>query len=293
MKVQKIDIHVHSVLEKGLPRRDGGDFTTPDELRKMYDHLGIEKGVQLAVVYNEAQYRQISNEESMRLANQYPETYDWFCNLDPRWGTNSPDSDLSYFLKYYIERGAKGVGEVASNLAFDDPFVDNLFEHVQACGLPLTFHIGNQGNDYGLVDGLGLPGLERALKKFPKLQFLGHSQKFWAEISGDCTEEVRDGYPEGPVTPGGRVVELMRAYPNLCGDLSAGSGENAITRDRDFGYAFLEEFQDRLYFGTDICDPRNEMNLSFYLDDAVEKGYISQTCYNKICRENALALLNR
>ena len=293
MKVKKIDIHVHTAMEKGLPRDDGGDYTTPQELRRMYDKLGIEKGVQLTSIPCECAYHAMTNEDSMRMVAAYPETYDWFCNIDPRWGKNSPDTDFSRFINYYKERGAKGVGELCVNLYMDDPLVDNLFYHCEKCGMPVTFHIGNKGNDYGLVDTLGLPRLERALQKFPKLQFLGHSQKFWAEISGDCTEEVRAGYPKGPVTPGGRVVELMRAYPNLCGDLSAGSGENAITRDRDFGYAFLEEFQDRLYFGTDICDPRNEMNLSFYLDDAVEKGYISQTCYNKICRENALALLNR
>ena len=31
-------------------------------------------------------------------------------------------------------------------------------------------------------DSLGLPGLEGALRKFPKLTFIGHSQPFWAEI---------------------------------------------------------------------------------------------------------------
>ena len=90
-----------------------------------------------------------------------------------------------------------------------------------------------------------------------------------------------------------RVVELLRKYPNLCCDLSAGSGENAIRRDPEFGYAFLEEFQDRLYFGTDICAPHNEMGLSKYLDEAVTQGHISQIAYEKICRENALRLLNR
>ena len=33
-------------------------------------------------------------------------------------------------------------------------------------------------------------------------------------------------------------MELLRKYPNLYGDLSAGSGYNAITRDPAFGDAF-------------------------------------------------------
>ena len=99
----------------------------------------------------------------------------------------------------------------------------------------------------------------------------------------------------GKVAPGGRVVELMRKYPNLCGDLSAGSGYNAMSRDPEFAYAFMEEFQDRLYYGTDICAPSNITNpmlkLASFLDDAMETGKISYAVYEKICRGNALQLL--
>jgi predicted TIM-barrel fold metal-dependent hydrolase len=129
------------------------------------------------------------------------------------------------------------------------------------------------------------------LRKFPKLKFLGHSQPFWAEISGDLTEEARNGYPKEKVAEGGTIVRLMREYPNLCGDLSAGSGFNAISRDPEFGYAFLEEFRDRLFFGTDVCDPRNETPLPGYLNEAVEKGYISRECYEQVGWGNAEALL--
>ena len=294
MKVKKIDIHVHATLKKGMPRKDGGGyFATAEEIRRMYDAWGIEKGVQLPSCISDGSLGIVTNEMSMELVEKHPDTFYWFCNLDPRWDKNSPETDFSYMIEYYKQYGAKGVGEVTANLYFDDPRVENLFYHCERCGMPLTFHIGDMGGDYGLVDELGLPRLERALRKFPKLQFLGHSQKFWAEISGDVTPEVRNGYPEGPVVPGGRVVELMRSYPNLCGDLSAGSGQNALMRDPEFGYRFLEEFQDRLYFGTDICDPRNVFELSFFLDDAVENGHISQTCYEKVSRGNALKLLNR
>ena len=131
----------------------------------------------------------------------------------------------------------------------------------------------------------------------PNLRLLGHSQKFWAEISGDLTKEQRDGYPTGKVVPGGRLVELLRKYPNLCGDLSAGSGFNAVSRDPDFGYAFLEEFQDRMYYGTDICDPNNinspMIRLASFLDEGVLSGKLSYEAYYKISRGNAEKLLNR
>lgn len=289
--VKKIDIHVHSTPKKYLDRPTGGDLTTPEELRKIYDNLGIDFGVQLPVVHHESVAYQVTNEMTYDMVNEHPETYVWFCNLDPRMMYNSSKTDFSYFIEHYKAMGAKGIGELCCNMDMDDPLVQNLFYHAEKCEMPVTIHIGNHRNDYGLIDALGLPKLEATLKKFPKLKILGHSQKFWAEISGDCTEELRKGYPQGKVVPGGRTVELLRNYPNLLGDLSAGSGGNAIMRDPDFGYAFLEEFQDKLFFGTDYCDPRNEFPLGAFLDEAVMAGNISQTCYNKVCRENALKLL--
>jgi len=293
-KVKKIDIHIHITPRKRIPRfhGDNEDILTVTQIRSMYDELGIELGVDLPCVTPEAQYGLKTNEESYELARDYPETLDWFCNLDPRMGMNTPDTDFSQFINHYKEMGAKGVGELMSSMYFDDPRTLNLFKHCEACKMPVLFHIGGPMGDYGLIDDIGLPRLEKVLQMFPNLQFLGHSQKFWAEISTDVTEENRYGFPTGKVTPG-RVVELMRKYPNLCGDLSAGSGGNAIMRDPEFGYAFLEEFQDRLYFGTDICSVKNERPLSFWLDKACEDGHISQIAYEKICRENAYALLHR
>lgn len=295
-KVKKIDMHVHIGARKVLDRfqGDNSDYCTVTELRSKYDELGIDFGVDLPGISPECRYHTVTNEEAYQLTRDYPETLDWFCNLDPRYGTNSADTDFSRFINHYKEFGAKGVGEITANLYFDDPKVLNLFKHCEACNMPVIFHIGGpNGHDYGLIDEIGLPRLEKVLQMFPKLQFLGHSQKFWAEISGDVTEEGRYGFPTGPVTPGGRVVELLRKYPNLTCDISAGSGYNALSRDPEFGFKFMEEFQDRLYFGTDFCSPKNVMPLSKYLDKACEDGNISQIAYEKISRENAWALLNR
>lgn len=297
--MKKIDIHVHSRTQKvpkNIERPNvGGSYAKPEELREMYDTIGVEKGVLLPGASPECRHYSTTNEDAYLMAEEHPETLYWFCNIDPRMGSNSKDSDLSHFIMYYKGLGAKGVGELTANLHFDDPLVLNLFHHCEKCKMPVTFHIGNLGGDYGLVDDLGLPRLEKVLDMFPNLTFLGHSQKFWAEIGSDCTKENREGYPKGKVMPGGRVVELMRKYPNLHGDLSAGSGYNAITRDPEFGYKYIEEFQDRLYYGTDICDPKNITNpmlkLSSWLDEAMEKKFISKDAYEKVCRKNALKIL--
>lgn len=295
MILPKIDLHAHAVPEREYPVLHGTYFLTPEELRVKYDEIGVERGVLLPIASSEKQSDLLTNRDARKLTESHPETCGWwFCNVDPRWLEYSPHTDLTPLMEYFKSRGAKGIGEVTTNLYIDDPFMENLFFHAERCGLPLLFHIGTPGGgEYGIGDDLGLPRLERALQKYPKLQFIGHSHKWWSEISGDCTEENRGKNPPGRVTPGGRVVELMRRYPNMTGDLSAGSGGNAIMRDPEFGCAFLEEFQDKLYFGVDYCSAATVMGLSHFLDGLVESGKLSQTAYNKICRENALRLLER
>ena len=201
-------------------------------------------------------------------------------------------------MGYYKAQGAKGCGEMICNLYFDDPRVLALFKACEKYDMPITFHVGRDNGEYGLIDDFGLPRLEKVLKMFPKLKFLGHSQRFWSHISGDVNEETMHGWPSGKVVDGGRVVELMRKYPNLYGDLSAGSGFNAVSRDPEFGYAFLEEFQDRLYFGLDLCayeniDNKGRIGLIEFLDNAMLEGKISYEAYLKISRENALKLMTK
>jgi len=290
--MKKIDIHAHTRMNIGIPRMVWGTtFASPEQLFEHYERLGIDKAVLLPGVGVECGDHIQSNEEAIALVEKYKAWFYWFCNLDPRMGMNRSDTDLSYFLNYYKSLGAKGVGEVCANMYFDDPFMENLFYHCEKCEMPVLFHIGPQiGGCYGIVDDIGLYRLEKELAKFPKLIFIGHSQPFWAEISSDVTVENRNAYPEGRVKEG-RIVELLRNYPNLYGDLSANSGYNAVSRDPDFGYAFIEEFQDRLLFGTDICSPGDDRKLSFWLDDAVKNKKISFAAYAKVCRENAIKLL--
>lgn len=285
----KIDIHSHCVPEPLTWRANGQTFCTPAELRHMYDELGVEKAVLLPLP------RDLSSREARNMVRDFPDTFGWwFCNYDPITEVNDPEADIGRDLEFYKAAGARGIGEIVWNLPFDDPNILNLFRHAQRCELPVLFHIGKKGKDYGLVDEVGLPRLEKVLGMFPDLKFIGHSQKFWAEI-GQCDEAARGGYPTGKVIPG-RVVELMRKYPNLYGDISAGSGANALIRDPEFAYGFLEEFQDRILFGLDICAPQDSgirVQQGAFLDEAMLAGKISYAAYEKICRGNALKLLEK
>ena len=289
-----IDIHVHTCRPRhpAVTRYDGTIYPTPERLLDMMNEADLDRAVLMSVVSPECRCTLVQPEETLSIAGQHPDRLIPFCSFDPRNLLHSTKSDFRPLLQAYREMGCKGVGEYIPNLPLDDPLNLNFFAQVEEIGLPLTFHLApQQGGYYGLVDGLGLPRLEKVLAAFPRLVFLGHSQPFWAEISADLNEAERMGYPKGKVRAG-RLVELMRAYPNLHGDLSAGSGFNAISRDPEFGYQFLEEFQDRLYFGTDIANDPQELPIVPYFHELREKQLISPEAFERITWQNADRLLD-
>jgi len=288
------DIHLHTCFPRlpNITRSNGTYYPSPEVLIQMMNSAGIAKAVVLSTLSPECRYTIVTPEETLQICNKYPDRLVPFCNFDPRYLTNSTKANFLPLLTAYKEAGFKGVGEYIPNIYLDDPLNMNFFSQVEEAGLPLTFHLAPQiGGYYGCVDNPGLPRLEKVLKSFPKLIFLGHSQVFWSEIGILNNPDDRSGYPRGPVEKEGRVVELMRKYPNLHGDLSAGSGFNAISRDPEFGYRFMEEFQDRLYFGTDIANVPQNLPIVPYFKKLKEEKLISASAYEKIACKNAENLL--
>lgn len=288
--VKKIDIHVH-----GYKYSTDKDHVLPEQICEMYDKIGVEKGALMTVCSYEGESYVQTNEEVADIASEYSDRFAWFCNVDPYLEKYSEDTDFDALIKKYKAMGAVGVGEVCANMYFDDTRTMKMFEAAEKLGMPVIFHMGHTNGEYGLIDELGLPRLEKVLKAFPKLKIIGHSQRFWSHISGDVDEVTMHGWPEGKVTDGGSVVKLMRKYPNLYGDLSAFSGYNALARDPEFAYKFMEEFKERLLYGTDISAPyhidRPMIKLAAFLDEAVTAGKISYDAYLKISRENAIEIL--
>jgi len=194
-------------------------------------------------------------------------------------------------LKAAVEiHGVRVASELKVRLPFDDPDALRLYEACGSMKLPITIHL-----DYPIDHGRGsyprpnwwyggsLDAFERAIRTCPQTVFIGHAPGFWAHISGDDLYG-KESYPSGPVLPGGRLSEIMRQYPNLYADLSAGSGLKALQRDRDFGRAFLCEFQDKLLFGRDYFDTR--------LMDYLLELELPKKVFDKIAYQNAQRLLS-
>lgn len=76
-------------------------------------------------------------------------------------------------------------------------------------------------------------------------------------------------------------------------DLSANSGSNALMRDYDFSIKFINEFHERLIFGTDTYEKGQYFPLKDYLDKLLEDGKITKIQYENIFYNNILKVLKK
>jgi len=171
--------------------------------------------------------------------------------------------------------GVRVYGEIKLRMMYDNPDALRMFRFCGEHGLPVTVHIDyafDTGVRYPRPDywyGGGIDTFERAIRACPETVFIGHAPGFWAHISGDGQHDAVP-YPKGPVQPGGKIVAMLRAYPNLYADLSAGSALGALTRDLGFAREFIVEFQDRLLHARDCFDhKRTELLQSLSLPQSV------------------------
>jgi predicted TIM-barrel fold metal-dependent hydrolase len=274
-----IDMHTHIGTYT-----NGNKELTARALVEWMDAHDIAKAVVLPLVSPESTtYLQLSD-TAIKASKEFPDRLIPFCAIDPRAIVRGGIKGLVDIIRKYVDQGAKGFGEHKVGLDFDDPLMMRVYEACEDVGIPLLFHIDNiRGKDQP-----GLPRLENAVRSFPKLNFIGHGPGWWASISGVSDQKELGGYPKNAVAPGGAIDRLMDKYPNIYGDLSAGSGANAISRDLAFGRNFLIRRQDRICFGTDYLQPGQHVP-QFELFDQLSD--LPQTVQDKIFRRNAERVL--
>ena len=287
-----IDVHGHI----GRVGRERTDTLSAEQLVAKMDAWGIERACVLPLSdCPEGWYLHCSTDDILAACKRFPDRLIPFCLVDPRFGDNTAHTDFRDLLAEYRELGCVGIGEFIPDLYFDDPKCLNLYGQAGEAGLPVLFDMtATIERSYGVVDDPGQPRLERALRECPDTVFIGHGPAFWSEISGDVPEAERGGYPKGPVAPGGAVPRLMDEYANLWADLSAGSGYNAITRDPAFGLAFLDRFQDKLLFGTDVLrhdQTEADVPIVGHFRRLRDEGALGEEAWAKIAWRNAVALL--
>jgi len=180
-------------------------------------------------------------------------------------------------------------GEIMLRMMYDNWDAISLFKFCGKKGMPVIVEVnygaGSDGrfpNRPGYWYGGGIEAYERAVSQCPDTNFLGHGPGFWAHISADDGYQGSD-YPQGGIVPGGKVVQMMRQYPNLFCDLSAFSGLNALKRDLVFTKEFLDEFQDRILYGRDQYDN--------HLQEFLNSLELPKSVLEKIYAGNSLRLV--
>lgn len=185
-------------------------------------------------------------------------------------------------IEKYLKLGAPVIGELKFGLDCDSSAMQSIYELAQTYKVPVLMHW--QHNIYNR----GIERFHTMLKKYPKVNFIGHAQTWWADIDKDHTDP-NVLYPKGSVTKGGLTDRLLSEYSNMFGDLSAGSGLGSLTRDEDHTRGFLERHQDKLLFGSDCSDSTGTGNtcLGASIIPAIRKLSPSRAIERKILYENA------
>ena len=194
-------------------------------------------------VANGLQAQALGNEECYQFARAHRDAF--------LFGANDvPDlAGATREIERYLKRGAKVAGELKFGVECDSPEMQQIYALAGELNVPVLMHWQFQMYNYGFER------FHRMLEKFPRVAFIGHAQMWWANIDAGHTEPSAS-YPTGPIMKGGLTDRYLSDYPNMYGDLSAGSGLNALTRDEDFSRDFVRRHRDKLVFGSD-CSCRD------------------------------------
>jgi predicted TIM-barrel fold metal-dependent hydrolase len=159
-----------------------------------------------------------------------------------------PDlNDARRELEKYLRSGAIGIGEQKFPVECDSPAIHMVAQVAEEFNVPVLMHF-----EHGTYN-MGIHRFHKVLEKHPRVSFIGHAQTWWGNIDRNHDQTVM--YPKTKVIPGGLTDQLLKDYANIYGDLSAGSGLNALLRDEDHARQFLARHRDKLMFGSD-CDDR-------------------------------------
>jgi predicted TIM-barrel fold metal-dependent hydrolase len=219
------------------------------------------------------------NDTVMELAKKFPAKFFFFANEV----ADLPEAEAE--IRRYLKLGAIGIGEQKFRVAVDSPSLAKIARIAEEQKVPILMHF--QHGRYNT----GIENMHKLLEKYPKVNFIGHAQTWWANVDAKPDQSVL--YPTTKVTPGGITDRLLRDYPNMFGDASAGSGLNFYKRDPEHARAFLDRHQDKLMFGSDCNDVAGQ---GVACDGSQIMAYIRKLAPNrkaerKILDENAKKLL--
>ncbi len=309
-KFPVIDMHSHPYAES---------LDEVDQWVRNMDAVGIEKTILLSHATG-AEFDSL-----YRVYSKYPDRFELWCGFDYT-GYDQPGYGPAAVveLERCYKMGARGVGELgdkgkglfyskppAWGMHLDDPRMDLLLEKCAELGMPVNIHVAdpiwmyqpmdstNDGlmnayewrldNQPGIVDHNGMIDiLERAVKKHPKTIFI-------ACHFANCSYDLN------------KLGALLDKYPNLYADIAARYAETApIPR---FAAAFIQKYQDRLLYGTDMGFDLDMYHITFRILESSDEhfyeigqfGYhwalngfgLNDVVLKKLYHDNALKVLKK
>jgi len=286
---------------------------------KAMDACGIEK----AIVFTGATGARF--DALVKMYAKYGNRFELWCGFDfSGYGEPGYGPEAVRELERCFKNGAKGVGEVmfkgkgipvtSSNrnlMLPDDPRMDPLFEKCAELRLPVNLHISEDKWMYEKMDSTNdglmnaskwevkmesgaktheemIERLEKTLKKHPRTIFIA------AHLANCCADLTVLG-------------NFFDKYPNLYADISARYGE--IAPIPGFVHDFIEKYQDRIVYGTDMSFSEKIYRVTFRILETTDEHfyeigmfgyhwplyglYLSDGTLKKLYRDNALKIVNR
>jgi predicted TIM-barrel fold metal-dependent hydrolase len=226
-----IDIHQHTNYSG---RSD-------EELIRHQREMGIAKTVLLPAGSKYGLAAECGgNDTVVAVTRKLPKEYCYFANELPDIPEARP------VIEKYLKMGAIGIGEQKFPVEADSSHIELIASIAEQHRVPVLLHFEYEHYN------LNLDRFYKILDRHPRVNFIGHAQTWWCNIDKGCDQKTM--YPKGDVTPGGITDRLLSDYPNMYGDLSAGSGLNSMLRDEGHARDFLKRHQDKLLFGSDCND---------------------------------------
>jgi predicted TIM-barrel fold metal-dependent hydrolase len=228
-----VDIHQHTNYA-GRP---------DDALVRHQQIMGVTKTILLPAGSEFGlEAKAFGNDSVVALARQHPKRYFFFANEVPYL------PQAREVIEKYLKAGAVGIGEQKFFIDVNSAPMYLICDIAQHYAVPVLLHFQHERYN------VNFDRFWKVLEKYPKVNFIGHAQTWWANIDKALAQAQVILYPRWKVAAGGYTDRYLSDYPNMFGDLSAGSGLNALQRDEAHAAGFLKRHQDKLLYGSDCND---------------------------------------
>lgn len=222
------------------------NFKMHNKILAVMNKLNISKMVLLgspkATIYGGSGFEGYdeNNKEILKFVHTYPKRFIALCTINPR------DKDKLKKLKNCIDNGATGLKLYSGHSLFYDlplntTVMDEIYEYCEINSIPILFHVNA---------GKYKQEFESVLKKYPRLKI---------NCPHFCLSSINIS----------RLKYLLNTYPNLYTDISFGAfvkpGLRRISKNVSKFKDFMEQYQDRVMFGTDMVITSNKRKTEEWL----------------------------